>query len=90
MHLFSQSGGKLAWDARIAAFRPDVSVQAEVSVGAADGEFTLDAALAGGWKAAGGEADEAPVALDADPGWSIEPLWWVDAETRPLSTSSMT
>ena len=37
VHLFSQSGGRLAWDPTIAAFRPDVSVQAETSVGAAKG-----------------------------------------------------
>ena len=77
-HLFSQSGGKLAWDDQIAAFRPDVSVQAEVSVGAANGQFALGTALSAGWTAGGGTA-EAPVALDAAPAWTIEPLWRVEA-----------
>jgi len=82
VHLFSQSGGKLAWDAKVAAFRPDISVQAEISVGASNGDFALDAALAGGWRAAGGAAGEAPVALDAAPAWTIEPLWQVKADGK--------
>ncbi|WP_165191517.1 sarcosine oxidase subunit alpha family protein [Caulobacter soli] len=78
VHLFSQSGGKLGWDDQIAAFRPDVSVQAEVSVGAANGQFALGTALSAGWAAGGGTA-EAPAALDAAPVWTIEPLWRVQA-----------
>ncbi len=84
IHLFSQSGGRPAWDETIAAFRPGVSVQSEVSVGAANGEFGLDAAVAAGWRAGvGPEAAESPgappVVEDALPAWTIEPLWRVDA-----------
>lgn len=79
VHLFSQSGGKLVWDSGVAAFRPGQSVQAEISVGAAAGVFELNAALAGGWAAAGGEGPGAPVALNPARAWTIQPLWRVDA-----------
>jgi len=79
VHLFSQSGGKLAWDADLAAFRPQVSVQAEISVGAAAGTFTLDDALSAAWVAGGGARDAAPVADGAAPAWRITPLWRVEA-----------
>jgi sarcosine oxidase subunit alpha len=48
VHLFSQSQGRLRFDTGLAAFVPDVSVQAECSVGAARGEFGLSAAIADG------------------------------------------
>ncbi len=64
VHLFSQSGGRLAWDETLAAFRPGTSVQAETSVGAAAGVFALDEILE--------KAEGAPA-------WTIEPLWRVDA-----------
>ncbi|MEZ5928628.1 MAG: sarcosine oxidase subunit alpha family protein [Parvularculaceae bacterium] len=47
VHLFSQSGGKLRFDAELQAFVPEVSVQKERSVGAAAGVFSLQQALAG-------------------------------------------
>jgi sarcosine oxidase, subunit alpha len=46
VHLFSQSGGKLVYDQQIAAIIPAVSVQQEVSVGGAAGDFSLEVALA--------------------------------------------
>jgi sarcosine oxidase subunit alpha len=52
-HLFSQSGGKLAWDEAIAAFRPDLSVQAEISVGAAAGDFEPPLAIEPLWRVEG-------------------------------------
>ncbi len=58
VHLFSQSGGRLAWNEAIAAFVPDVARQAQASVGAANGTFALGAALTEGF-AAGAEAAEA-------------------------------
>ena len=51
VHLFSQSRGKLAFDADIDAFVPAVSVQAERSAGAARGTYQLSACLAEGWRA---------------------------------------
>lgn len=50
VHLFSQSGGKLVWDEAIAAFRPGASVQAEVSVGAAAGDFEPPLAIEPLWR----------------------------------------
>ena len=46
IHLFSQSGGKAAWDEAGACFVPAHSVQRERSVGAARGQFELAASLA--------------------------------------------
>lgn len=82
VHLFSQSGGKLAWDDAIAAFRPDVSVQAEVSAGAAAGQFDLAAAVASGWSAGGGTDESQPLVAEATSSWTIEPLWRVDAKGK--------
>ncbi len=48
VHLFSQSQGRLRYDAGPAAFVPDVSAQAERSAGAANGEFGLSAAISSG------------------------------------------
>ncbi|MDA9975992.1 sarcosine oxidase subunit alpha [Alphaproteobacteria bacterium] len=41
VHLFSQSAGKLKWNEDIAAFVPDISVQAEASAGACNGAMAL-------------------------------------------------
>ncbi|KQT87482.1 sarcosine oxidase subunit alpha family protein [Aurantimonas sp. Leaf443] len=56
VHLFSQSRGKLAFDAALDAFVPGQSVQAEVSAGACRGIYDLAAVVADGAKAGGGEA----------------------------------
>jgi sarcosine oxidase subunit alpha len=53
VHLFSQSRGKLAFDAAHEMFVPDVSVQAETSIGACRGTFDLAGCLAEGAKAGG-------------------------------------
>jgi len=52
LHLFAQSGGKAQWNEAQACFVPGQSVQAESSVGAANGEFTLQGALCEGAAAA--------------------------------------
>jgi sarcosine oxidase, subunit alpha len=59
VHLFSQSRGKVAFDEGMQAFLPDVSAQAETSVGACRGRFSLAEALADG-AAAGAAAIGAP------------------------------
>ena len=51
VHLFSQSRGKLRFDATIDAFVPGESVQAERSAGAAKGTYQLSACLEDGWAA---------------------------------------
>jgi sarcosine oxidase subunit alpha len=88
VHLFSQSGGKLAFDETIAAFAPARSAQAEQSVGGAAGVFSLSDAIAqshgaglGAAKLAGFKADarrmKAP-RVEAPPAPAIEPCWQVD------------
>jgi sarcosine oxidase, subunit alpha len=58
IHLFSQSRGKVAWDAQNSAFLPDKPAQAQKSAGACRGVFGLRAALDDG-SAAGADAAEA-------------------------------
>jgi sarcosine oxidase subunit alpha len=45
VHLSSQSGAKATWDEEAAMFRPGTPVQAQASVGAANGTFDLKATL---------------------------------------------
>lgn len=52
LHLHSQSGGRPAWDEARQCFRPGPSKQAERSIGAANGDFSLHDALNGGMIAA--------------------------------------
>ena len=80
VHLFSQSRGKLAFDAELDAFLPGQSAQAEVSAGACHGVYDLKAVIEDGAKAGGAsltvEATESftgfqPVRVlptDVDPG----------------------
>jgi sarcosine oxidase subunit alpha len=58
VHLFSQSRGKLKFDAERQIYLPGVSAQAERSVGACNGTFDLSAALAEGDAAGGGKTRE--------------------------------
>ena len=54
-HLFSQSGGRLRFDAAHACFVPAEAAQPARPAGAANGTFALDGCLAEGW-AAGADA----------------------------------
>ncbi len=65
VHLYSQSGGKLRWDETMSLFRPDVSRQAETSVGAANGDFAVSACLSGGAAAGRAAAEAAGKTVDA-------------------------
>mgnify|MGYP000277139010 CR=1 FL=1 len=76
VHLASQSGGKVAWDAAQVCFRPARSVQQEVSVGAANGAFDLAACLAEG-HAAGGGAGALAAVDKADPAYAVQAYWRV-------------
>ena len=64
--LYSQSGGKLRFDDERSCFVPDVSAQAERTVGSCNGAFRLGACLAEGW-AAGAEAATAAGFGDGEP-----------------------
>lgn len=90
--LFSQSRGKLLYDEEKACFRPGLSWQREVSVGACNGVFSLREALR--------EADEAGRAAAERAGhqgpapdipdvsgmfeepYAVEPVWEVPSEKR--------
>jgi len=51
VHLFSQSQGKLKYDARIGAFSPDTAAQRQRSAGSCNGAFDLATCLNEGWQA---------------------------------------
>ncbi len=83
LHLQSQSGAKPVYSEKIASFVPGTSVQAEMTIGAANGSFGLDACLTAGLEA-GQQAvrltGHEPIELQppvAGPGipFSIEALW---------------
>lgn len=83
LHLFSQSGGKTAWDPKRHLFIPGESKQSEFSVGAAQGSFTLKTCLEEGSKAGAQAASAAgfPIdivaipAVDELPETPYQPLW---------------
>ena len=54
LHLFSQSRGKLRFDEASRSFLPGEARQAQTSVGACKGEFSLQAAISEAWRAGGG------------------------------------
>lgn len=83
LHLQSQSGARPVYSEKIAGFVPGASVQAEMTIGAANGCFGLDeclsAGLEAGQRAARGTGHE-PVELQAPvagskTACSIKPLW---------------
>jgi sarcosine oxidase subunit alpha len=92
VHLFSQSRGKLSYDASKACFVPGQSVQAERSAGAARGSFALADCLAEGHEAGvaaaaaagfqrSGRPAKPPVAAKVDEA-PLRPFWLVPA-ARP-------
>jgi sarcosine oxidase subunit alpha len=67
VHLHSQSGGSLAYDDDLQAFLPDRAVQDAVSIGAAAGVLTMDAAVTGARSLARGEKPVLPPAAAVGP-----------------------
>ena len=87
VHLYMQARGKLRYDESLAALVPNVAVEGVGVAGAANGAFTLDAALVEGHAAGGGEGP-APNALKGQ--YRITPLWpkpdapgrrWIDFQS---------
>jgi sarcosine oxidase subunit alpha len=72
VHLYSQSRGKVAWDAARQMFLPGPSVQAERSAGACRGLFGLAEVLADGYRAgleaASGARVPKPFSVDGEAG----------------------
>ncbi|MCZ6724387.1 MAG: sarcosine oxidase subunit alpha family protein, partial [Gammaproteobacteria bacterium] len=90
VHLSSQSGAKAVWDDEAAMFRPGKPLQAEASVGAANGTLdlksTLEQAVEAGntaVKACGLEAAMSAPVADAVPSEPILPLWLVPSPHAP-------
>ncbi|RBP17530.1 sarcosine oxidase subunit alpha [Roseiarcus fermentans] len=87
VHLFMQARGKLRWDERVAALVPAAAIEGLRVAGAANGAFTLDAALREGHAAGGGEGP----APNAPPGlYRVTPVWpapdapgrrWIDFQS---------
>ena len=83
IHLFAQSGGKVKWDEAKACFVPDKVVQAQLSIGAANGSFALQECLSDGVDAARtilqslgleSKADTVPVS-NAEPEGPLQEFW---------------
>ena len=90
IHLFAQSGGKACWNDEKAAFLPGKAVQAECSVGAANGEFRLLHGIRQGIQAGAAAARQAgfavadlplPTAADLRQA-KLLPLWLVGDHRR--------
>lgn len=103
VHLHSQRQGRLRWDDDLVAFVPDGTVRDQQVVGAAQGTYGLDGALAEGARAGALAATEAgfPVPVPAAPSEDARPdvraLWLVPSPpanpapgTPTSSTSSAT
>jgi heterotetrameric sarcosine oxidase alpha subunit len=91
LHLHCQSGGRPDWNAAQACFVPGKPKQRERAAGAANGTFTLAAAIAEGLRAgaqgatAAGLADKATPAMpvvDGEDEAPLRPLWQVRLPAR--------
>lgn len=91
IHLFSQSGGKALWNDDKACFENGVSVQSQMSVGAANASFSLNDCLSQGAKAGadaaralGFDVDDADLpSTDALNKTALVPLWRVPTQGAP-------
>jgi sarcosine oxidase subunit alpha len=91
IHLFSQSGGKAAWNDDKSCFETGLVVQQQISVGSANASFALADCLSEG--AAAGVAaaqslgfestDLSVVSISPLEGTALEPLWRVPGEGLP-------
>jgi sarcosine oxidase subunit alpha len=82
VHLWCHNGGKLAWDDRIASYRPGQHHDAIVAAGAASGVFDLASCLDSGYAAGDAGAGKAKrsyasVAVPAEA--AMEPMWFAPA-----------
>jgi sarcosine oxidase subunit alpha len=81
VHLYSQAGGKLRYDAATACFVPDDAGHYEVEcVGAANGDFDLGTCLENGYRAGTSARNQVGAATaEASP---IEPVWRIQTWGR--------
>ena len=84
VHLFSQSQGRLRFDAERAAFVPGESVQRERSAGAARGFLRLSECLSDGVVAGADAVRSAGLETGSEPDCPAVEEWADDAPLRPL------
>ena len=82
LHLFAQSGGTAQWKAESACFVPGASKQPERSIGAANGEPSLVAALRAGALAGARAAEMTGYSVQHVPSWQTDAS--IDAPLVPL------
>lgn len=95
IHLFSQSGGKAAWNDEKSCFETGLVVQKQISVGAANASFSLADCLSEGAaagiaaaQAAGFNATDISIpSTDQIECTALEPLWRVPTEGLPSRTA---
>jgi len=96
IHLFSQSQGKLRYDAKNICYVPDIIVQNQCVAGSCDGKFSLRDCLASGAAAGRGAAEECGFSASAPvPDYKVsepdlgraEPFWVVPGAV-PVGESS--
>ena len=83
LHLTCHKRGRPVWSEELATFVPNGVPEGMIVCGAAQGDFSTDAALRGGMNAAcaaGASQIELPTAEDAPV--SITPFWYVDGKQR--------
>ena len=84
VHLFSQSRGRLRFDAERAAFVPGESVQRERSAGASRGLLRLSECLADGIAAGADAVRAAGFEAGSEPSCPVVREWTDEAPVRPL------
>jgi len=83
INLASQAGAKAEWNDRLQAFLPPKEAEGWVGAGGFNGTFALEAALAEGLAAGGGEAgDTAPVAGDSGLDLAPVPVFEIAAKGK--------
>jgi len=90
IHLFSQSGGKAVWNDDKHCFEPGAKVQAQISVGAANASFGLQACLDEGAQAGrdaaiacGFSAEAVKAHTEVEDALNLQPLWRVPTPGAP-------
>jgi sarcosine oxidase subunit alpha len=90
VHLFSQARGKLRYDEALATFVPDSSPLPILPVGAANGQFGLDAALSEGHRSLCCSHLRAPARSTLHPSRRFGPYPRAEGPRSALSTCKMT
>jgi len=82
VHLFSQSGGKLTFNQKLACFVPDISVQEEQSIGAANGSFSLKEAIEEGFAVVDKTYQVDKFVIKEDKPNALLPIWQISNQPK--------